>query len=393
MRITDLLYETFSALTANKVRSLLTILGIIIGIAAVILLVALMQGYEQTLFDQMGGDQANLLTFWGDGFKEKDRQKLKQAFPDIRLIESTIQYPGTPSYDGKEAGWGTTGVSELYTEVQKVSIVSGRWFTQEEHRSASQVIVLGRGFADELFGKDIDPIGRQVSIGKREFTVIGVTGTSSMSMDFYTNFVTQRAGDKYLADANFYGGENLFVLFERGTDMSLAGQEVQSYLNINYGEDRYWVNNFADFAEEIRKVFSVLTLIVSAIAGISLVVGGIGIMNMMLTTVTERIREIGLRKALGAKRSAIILQFLMESVILCVLGGLIGVLMGYLGSILGAYLIRMFAADQVGDFRSKLALWSIALAVGVSSFIGLVFGIYPARRAAKLDPVEALRYQ
>jgi len=396
MRFVDLLHETFTALTANKIRSLLTTLGIIIGISAVILLVSLMQGYEQTLFDQLGGDQASLLQAHSSApFNEKDQKKLIQAIPGIRLIEVTRMYPGTPSYEGEDYSGHAyiSGTTERYPEVQKITFVEGRWFTAAENLRADQVVVLGKGIVEDLFGKDADPVGKKIKIGKRDFTVIGVVGSSSMTMDFNTIFVPSKTGDKYLKDNSMMFGESIYILLERDIVMSEATEAVQNYFDVNYGKDMFYVYNFEEFANEIRQVFAVLTLIVSAIAGVSLLVGGIGIMNMMLTTVTERIREIGLRKALGAKRSAIVWQFLMESMALCIIGGLLGIALGYLGSLLAAYLIRTFAQEMAGDFHSKFSWWSVILAVGVSSFIGLVFGFYPARRAAKLDPVEALRYQ
>lgn len=404
MLIRDLLQETYSALTANKGRSILTILGIVIGIGSVIAMVAIGQGAQQSITDKIEANGANLLTVspgaqrsFGPVMSAKgsatsltmEDYEAIQNLDNIQAVspESSSRYQVTAK--GSNSNSSIYGVYPQYTEVKDLTVVNGYFISQPQIKSAVKVAVLGTTIATDLFGDGVDPIGQTLKINSINFKVIGVleeTGSGFNSSDDAI-FIPLTVLQRY-----FTGGESLSSISVKVTSqdaMTSVQEEITNTLleqhNITSEDDAdFSVSSSETMAEMASSVTSTLTMLLGSIAAISLIVGGIGIMNMMLTSVTERTREIGLRKAIGAKASDINKQFLGESVMLTFIGGIIGIILGWTAS----YLVEKFA-----NTNTAVTWESVALSFGVSVIIGIVFGYYPARRAAKLNPIDALRYE
>lgn len=413
MRAKDLGSETIYSLTANKARSFLTILGIVVGITAVIVLVALGQGATASITESISSIGANLLTvtpggssssmIGGGGFGSntksltaKDVTAIETQVANISAVAPASSGSYQVSAESSNTNVSVIGTTIDYPSVRNVRLASGSWFVESQQENASRVAILESGTAETLFGTTSAALGQQIRIQGQPFTVIGVTAsksTSSSSSQFSQSsgdsgvYIPFQAFKRYLSSST--GISTIYIEAASQDVMTQVEDDVTALLLSRHGitdstKADFTVANQAEIASTLSTVTGTLTTLLAAIAGISLVVGGIGIMNMMLTTVTERIREIGLRKAIGATRFDITSQFLAESVALTVLGGLIGIVLGW--GISEA--IKKFAS------YSTVVSWSsVLLAVGVSMAIGIIFGYYPARRAAKLDPIEALRYQ
>ena len=410
MSLYDLFHETFLALTNNKVRSSLTILGIVVGIASVILMVSIGQGSQAAITSsiQSAGSNLIMVTPGGGGFftgehgggggggggdratlTEKD-VKAVEALPGVAAVapESSSQYAVATA--GGSTNIRVTGVSGPYTEVKSIETSTGSFLTDEDVRGSTKVAVLGPTVATDLFGEGFDPTGQTVRINGIVFTVLGVTkskgstGFGSADENVYIPLTTLQ---RYLTGSDAVSTINIeassadvmSALQQTITDTLVVSRNVEDPTSPDFR-----VTSQSDILSTMSTVTGTFTVLLASIAGISLVVGGIGIMNMMLTTVTERTREIGLRKAIGAHPSDITSQFLTEAITLTVLGGVIGITLGW-----GASLM----VTATGLLTTVVSLQAVALAVGVCAGIGIVFGYYPARRAAKLDPIEALRYQ
>jgi putative ABC transport system permease protein len=406
MSLYDLFHETFLALTNNKVRSSLTILGIVVGIASVILMVSIGQGSQAAITSSIQSAGSNLLmiTPGGGGFfpgqrgggggdratlTEKD-VKAVQDLPGVAGVapESSSQYAVATA--GGSTTVRVTGVSGSYTEVKSIETSTGSFLTAEDVRGSTKVAVLGPTVATTLFGDGVDPTGQKVRINGMIFTVLGVTkskgstGFGSADENVYIPLTTlQRylTGNDTVSTINVEAStaDIMSALQQTITDTLVVSRNVKDPTAPDFR-----VTSQSDILTTMSTVTGTFTVLLASIAGISLLVGGIGIMNMMLTTVTERTREIGLRKAIGARPADITSQFLTEAITLTVLGGVIGIALGW-----GASLI----VTATGLLTTVVSWQAVALAVGVCAGIGIVFGYYPARRAAKLDPMEALRYQ
>ena len=407
MKIIDLLHETYSALSSNRVRSGLTMLGIIIGISSVIAMVSIGQGAQNTIESSINSIGSNLLVVTPGAQKgpgvmiSAGRGSAKSiTLSDAEIIKKEVilakgvapevskRYQVTAK--GTNTNVSISGTVPDYMIVRNIEIDFGSFITEQNVKSGSKVAVLGPTTRDDLFGEDADPIGQTIRINKIDFKVIGVTvskGGSGMSnaddIIYVPISVAQRyfSGDEYLSNINI-AAESADVMTEiqnQVTDLLIVSHKIKDPTILDFS-----IMNQADMVATASSVTTTLTLLLSAIAGISLVVGGIGIMNMMLTTVTERTREIGLRKAIGAKRKDITLQFLAEAIMLTFVGGGIGIFLGWLV----AFLLSYF-----GIIQASVTITSILLAFVVSTAIGIVFGYYPAYRAARLNPIEALRYE
>jgi putative ABC transport system permease protein len=409
MKIGDIAEEAFTAISTNRVRSGLTILGIVIGIASVIALTAVGQGSQASITAQIEAAGANLLTI-SPGSQSSGM--VRGAFggattltpDDSDAIAQLDRVAGiAPQVTGRYqviAGSGNTNVQVIattstYQAVRNVSIANGTFFSSEQVDSSARVAVLGYNTAGDLFGDPadggIDPLGQTIRISSTKFTVIGVAaekggvGPDSADRAIYVPITT---GQRLLAGQSKYLS-TISVQAVNQESMADLQTDITNLLLTRHGiadssSADFSVFNQSDLAETATSTARTLTLLLAAIAGISLLVGGIGVMNMMLTTVTERTREIGLRKAIGAKRSDISLQFLVEAVVLTFASGIIGVLVGWLISM---------AMARFADLESVVTLKWVLLAFGLSAVIGIVFGYYPARRAAGLNPIEALRYE
>ncbi|MDP2181842.1 MAG: ABC transporter permease [Actinomycetota bacterium] len=406
MRIIDLFGETLHSLTSNKVRSGLTILGIVVGIASVIAMLAIGAGSQASIESSIQSAGSNLLTVMpsaggsgGGGFHMGASSVKSLTVEDAEALTELNRISGVaPESSGNgqlvagdtNANASILGVTDAYLGVKSLNTMYGAFITERDNRAFAQVVVLGATLAEDLYGADIDPTGERIRSGNMLLTVIGVLeekGTSGFTNVDSSALVPLSTQQRYVSGNEYLSTITLTVYDEN--EMDAAEEDVTSLLlsrhNIadpDYADFR--IQNMADILETVSTVTGTFTMLLAAIAGISLLVGGIGIMNMMLTTVTERTREIGLRKAIGADDNVISLQFLTESVVLTLIGGALGILAGW-GIAVGA--------GGLLGIEAIVSVDAIGLAVGVCAFIGVVFGFYPARRAAKMSPIDALRYQ
>ncbi len=404
MLITDIFEETIFSLSSNKSRSALTILGIVIGIASVIAMISVGQGSAQSITDRVESLGTNLLTIMpgsqrrtmvsgGMGSATTLTLDDAQALREISGVESvapTVSSRKQITVKGNNTNTSINGIDENYFFVKTIELEMGSEFTAVQLKSKSKVAIIGPTTRNNLFGENVDPIGQKIRIASQEFTVVGVTkakgGTGFGSADDLIYVPLGTAQQYITGNSNL---SNINVQVESADLMEIIDQEITAILlerhNISdVTKADFSIMNQADMLSTMTEVTNTMTMLLAAIAGISLVVGGIGIMNMMLTTVTERTREIGLRKSIGANNEDIVVQFLMESVALTFLGGIIGIVIGWLA----AWVMQNFFS-----ITTSVRLWSIVMSFGVATLIGIVFGYYPARRAAKLDPIDALRYQ
>jgi putative ABC transport system permease protein len=409
MLISDLFQETYSAITANKARSGLTILGIIIGIGSVIAMVSVGQGAQSSIETSIQSIGSNLIIVMpgfqrnaagGGGVSAGRGSAQTLTLADADAIKAEVAEAGAVAPDlsrryqitakGKNTNTQIVGTVASYPAVRNIEVSDGSFFTDEQQKSLAKVAVIGPTTRDDLFGADANAIGQSIRINKIDFKIIGVTkakGGSGFSNQDDIIFVpistVQRflSGDNYISTISIQAADqsSLAAVQEQVTSILLSRHKISDPALADFQ-----VLNQADIVATASSVTGTFTILLAAIAGISLVVGGIGIMNMMLTTVTERTREIGLRKAIGAKRNDISKQFLFESVALTFIGGMIGILLGWLIAL---------AISKFAGIATTVSANSILLAFGVSAAIGIVFGYYPARRAAKFNPIEALRYE
>lgn len=395
MNFADLFYETWHALSANKGRSFLTILGIVIGIAAVIAMTSLIAGIQATLMGEMGFEQARQVSinaYSPDGITFDDLDKLAQGMPDYEAITgaaySSAEIAGA---DGQTTYAGVTGVRPDYFTVMGSKLKEGRFFTNAENEGAGRLVVIDANSVMQFFGSaDAQVVGSSLRLGNDDYTVIGVLESTSF-MGGAPLYVPYTTVETRLGGSN--GIQQIVGLAREGVDMERLAESTQVYVAqyFNLEQENVYVQSLDAVIKQMETMMTSFSLLMGSVASISLFVGGIGIMNMMLTNVTERIREIGLRKSLGARRRDITKQFLLEAIMLCVVGGVFGIAFGFLAA---WGLGQVVGAVQAGmTITPVLEPAVVAGAVAVCVLIGVVFGYYPARRAAKLDPVESLRYQ
>lgn len=406
MLISDLFEETYFAISANKVRSGLTILGIVIGISSVIAMISIGQGAAGSIESNIQAMGSNLITVT-PGFQQtfsqvraqrgsaqtltiEDGEAIAQNILNVQTVAPELSQRYQVVYMGKNTNTQITGTSSAYLSVKNVKLALGSFISEQDIKSNSKIAILGPTTRDDLFGEEIDPIGKTIRINGINFKIIGMTqskgGTSFGSQDDVI-FIPITTAQKFLAGVDYVSTLNIQAMSSQV--MSEVQNSITSLLLQRHNISDPSLADFSvmsqeDIAEAAISTTNTLTILLAAIAGISLIVGGIGIMNMMMTTVTERTREIGLRKAIGAKRSNISLQFLTESVFLTFMGGIIGIILG-VGL---AYGVTVFTG-----MATKISLYSIILACGVSAGIGIIFGYWPAQKAAKLNPIDALRYE
>ena len=405
MNIYDILHETYRALSSNKVRSSLTTLGIVIGIASVIAMVSIGQGAQNVIQSSIEGLGSNLLTIFpgvvqpGRGIVSSGRgsaQTLKnEDVVVLRQIEG-VAYVAPElsrrfqivSQGGNNTNSTVFGVGVEYPVVKNLNLSSGVFFSENNLRGLGRVAVLGSTAAEDLFG-ETDPIGKAIRVGGINFKVVGLMvakGGSGFGGQDDAVFVPLTTMQKILVGEDFLS--TISVSVSEKDLMQQIQDEVAFVLaskhRVDPLEPDFSIISQADILGTLNQVTTTFTLFLAFVASISLLVGGIGIMNMMLTTVTERTREIGLRKAIGAKKRDISRQFLAEALMLTFLGGVIGIIVGWLISLV----VSAFAG-----IATSVSLMAIFIAFSVCAAIGIIFGYYPAKRAAGLNPIEALRYE
>src|SRR3989338_8243047 len=408
MKLNDIIHETYAALSANKVRSGLTILGIVIGISSVIAMVSIGTGASNTISSSIESLGSNLIQITpgaeqmrgfgatsgrGDAktLTNADAAAIAEQIRDIEAVDSQVSGRYQITAKGTNTNTAVTGVTSKYSQIRNVEIAEGLFISDTQNNSATRVAVLGPTTRDDLFGESAtDVVGQSIRVNSLEFKVIGITvakGGSGFQNQDDIIYIPVKSAQRYLSGDQYL--TTIAVQASTSTEMTQVQADITALLL-----DRHKISdatladfsvlNQSDILSSASSITSTLTYLLAAIGCISLLVGGIGIMNMMLTTVTERTKEIGLRKAIGARKLDISLQFLAESVMLTFFGGFLGILLGWFL----AYVVTVFAS-----IPTSVSLNSILLAFGVSAAIGIVFGYYPARRAAGLNPIDALRYE
>ena len=408
MNIGQAILEALESLGANKLRSGLTILGIVIGVAAVIAMLAVGAGAQNTITGSISGIGSNLIFVFQGGMSDSvrnpkpltvnDAEALRDVFaaPDIEAVAPVIQGNAEITYNREATQTQIFGVTPEYATVRSYELIEGELINSEHILGRSSVALIGPDVADALFDRREGVTGETIRIEGQPFRVLGVLapkgGSSFGSQDNVILLPFSTAQTRLIRRSR----ERVDVIFIQAVSadaVDRASQQVSEILRqrhrITLGEDDFTVFTQQDFVATAQTITNVLTVFLGGIAAISLLVGGIGIMNIMLVSVTERTREIGLRKALGARRRDILIQFLSESSLLSLIGGLIGIGLGWLI----AFVVGRIAAASGTDLNPAVGLDAILLATIFSTAVGLFFGLYPANRAASLEPVEALRYE
>ncbi len=389
------------AILANKVRSALTMLGVIIGVMAVILLVSIGEGARQYIYEELGTLGTNLLivvpgkTSTKGGFHPPAAGTVRKlVYDDAVALRKRANYlsdavpimfgTGKIKYLNLSRDTSVVGCTEEYFRVRNLSVEIGTFISSADVDTKRRVIVLGRTVKRELFG-DTNPLGKMVTLSDARYRIIGVMEKKGVALGFDIDDIvfipTTSAQELFDTDSLF----QIVTKVKRAEDISKAEEQVRDILIKRHSnKEDFTIVSQDEMISVMGKVLNIMTGVLAGIAGISLLVGGIGIMNIMLVSVKERTREIGLRKAVGARRRDVMIQFLIEAVSLSLFGGLLGI---------GAGIGIAFLIPRFTFLPTKISLWSVMIAFIFSASVGIFFGVYPARKAATLDPIQALRYE
>ncbi|MBU4370138.1 ABC transporter permease [Patescibacteria group bacterium] len=415
MRIKHAFKNVFVGLKTNKSRSILTILGIVIGITSIILIMSIGQSAKDLILNEikaMGGnfvqinpgkemkgpqDMAEIM--FNDSLKDRDIRALKNKnnVPDLEDITPVVMVPGSVSYRGETykptiMGWTADWLGKLYDIYPE----KGEYFTEDDIKSLSAVAVIGEKVKEELFGHS-EAIGEKIKIKDKYFRVVAVLSSkgqisSFMDVDKFI-IIPYTTAQKYLLGVDYYPEIHIMAKDESLVpgmveDIKITLRDLHNIDNPE--DDDFHITTSEEMIDTISLITGILTILLTSVAAISLVVGGVGIMNIMLVSVTEKTREIGLRKALGARKKDILIHFLIESVVLTFIGGIIGISLG----ILFSYLASLVLSQQVSQsWQFAVSIPAILLGMGVAGSVGLIFGLYPAKKASLKSPIEALRYE
>lgn len=400
MTLLESLRTAWEALTANKLRSLLTMLGIIIGVGSVIAIVAIGRGTSAAVSAELDSLGSGLFQVMPrppgpndrearyEPLTESDVHLVLDLLPDVQghLVQRGMG--ATLKWGRNTIQSGVTGTAANAPEMLNLKVAEGRWFTKDEEEMGARVMVLGADSVTQLMEEGRSPIGERVMVDGYPYTVIGLMAkdTGMLSRLFGQQdtayYVPIKVVEARLGPARNLGA--LMLKAKPGADPEVVKNDVVALLEHVHKGARYDGFTFAQAMDAVNSITGIITSVMAAIAGISLLVGGVGIMNIMLVSVTERTREIGIRKAIGATYGNILLQFLIESVLISVIGGLIGIALAMIPTLIVGSLLKI---------SLLVDLSSVALAVGFSAGVGILFGVYPASKAARLDPIEALRYE
>jgi len=416
MNFTQILIEALESLNSNKMRSGLTILGIVIGVAAVIAMLAVGQGAQDSITGSINGIGTNVLFVFsgnqqGPPGRNQSASKIVRpltlddakamsdpfAAPSVSDVAPVLQGSSDAASQGQTSRTTVNGVTPAYGHVRNETVTEGEFITNEQYLGHASVAVIGPDLADKLFGRKDGLVGETIRLAGQPFRIIGVLtskgGSAFGNADNQVVIPMTTARDRVIHRS----GDDVDIIFVESVSADAttqAADEIKQIMQTRHnipvgGENDFTVFTQQDMLQTASSITGILTIFLGGIAGISLLVGGIGIMNIMLVSVAERTREIGLRKALGARKRDILTQFLAESSLLSLLGGLIGIMLGWLI----AYVVGRVAVATGNAFSPSITLSSVLLATIFSAAIGMFFGIYPANRAASLQPVEALRYE
>ena len=408
MLFTELLKMAGLSLIANKLRTILTMLGIIIGVSAVIAMVSVGLGVRKNVTDSISRLGSNLLMVMagsagsanrggvrgGAGSVQTltydDAKAIKAKIKDVAYVSPTAQTSSQVVYGHENWSTTVTGVIPEYAAIQSLTMQSGIFFSEHDVDVRNRVAVIGTTVATNLFGS-VNPVGKKIRIGNAPYTVIGLVASKGQSS------VGQDQDDVVLIPLTTAQERLLGITYVRNINVQVADADKMDEVQANIekllrqrhriragADDDFNVRNLTSLMETMTETTTMITLLLGSIAGISLIVGGIGIMNIMMVSVTERTREIGIRKAIGATYNSIMMQFLIESTMISILGGIVGIFLG-IGL---AQVISKF-----GGFTTVISSVSIVASFGFSLFVGIFFGMLPARKAARLDPIDALRYE
>ena len=408
MHLTNLFKIALRAINTNKLRSFLTMLGIIIGVAAVIAMIAIGEGSKQSIQSNIASMGSNMISIHPgadrraggvrqdasamETLKLKDYELLKAEAKLIKAISPTVSSSGQCIFGNNNTPSSMYGVSLGYLDIRQLKVEEGDMFTEEDIRTSAKVCVIGKTVADNLFTKGEDPVGRVIRFKSIPFRVVGVLkskGYNTFGMDQdnlilapYTTVMKRIMAITYLNNIS------VSALTEEHTEQAI--EELTTLLRQSHklregiDEDNFNIHSQKEMMEMMNSTADVMTTLLLCVACISLIVGGIGIMNIMYVSVTERTKEIGLRMSVGARGIDILAQFLIEAILLSITGGIIGVVVGCLIS---------NAVESIAQWPVSIQPWSIMLSFAVCTFTGIFFGWYPAKKAANLDPIEALRYE
>jgi len=408
MNIGQAIIEALESLNGNRLRSGLTILGIVIGVAAVIAMLAVGTGAQDTITGSISGIGTNLLFVYSGNVQQDLRNPKPLTMADNTALADPLQAPRIAktapvvsstlpiTFERESTSAQVNGVTPSFQSVRNFNLTEGEFISEENLNGRTSVAVIGPETADRLFGRRSDLLGESIRIQGQPFRIIGVLeakGGGSFGSQDNLVLVPLSTAKARLMHRDLDEVDVIFVEAVNPDSVALATDEVRQILSTRHrtqpGEEDFTIFTQQDFLSLASTITGVLTIFLGGIAAISLLVGGIGIMNIMLVSVTERTREIGLRKAIGARKADIMIQFLTESSLLSLMGGLIGILFGWLI----AFVVGKIAAASGTPFYPSVGLSAILLATLFSTAVGLFFGIYPANRAANLQPVEALRYE